>query len=206
MNYLFHLYLADGTAADLLGNLMGDFVKGRLDQSYPAAVRRGIERHRRIDSFAQSNAVARRSRRRLDPCFGHCRGILVDMFYDHFLAKNWSRHAELPLAVFSQRVYGLLEIHHQILPPGLQRIAPHMIAHNWLESYGDLETIGRVLQRIEARLSRPHQLGRGIGELRKHYRALEEDFGHFLAEATAYVTIRSGSQSFGSVSESPSAG
>jgi acyl carrier protein phosphodiesterase len=187
MNYLFHLYLADGTEASLLGNLMGDFVKGRLDDTYPEAIRRGIELHRHIDSFAHRNAVVRRSLHRIDPSYGHCRGILVDVFYDHFLAKNWARHAEVPLSVFCRRVYHTLEKHHPGLPPGLRQIVPKMISHNWLESYRDIETIGIVLNRIASRISRPTPLARGIEELYLHYLDLEKDFTLFLPEAVSYA-------------------
>lgn len=185
LNYLFHLYLSDHSPEGLLGSLMGDFVKGRLDDTYPADIRRGIELHRRIDSFAHGNATVRRSLQRLDPSYRHYRGILVDVFYDHFLARNWSSHADMPLAAFARQVYLALETHHQMLPPGLQRIAPRMIGHNWLESYRDIDTIDTVLGRLATRLSRPNPLASGTEELRRHYQALENDFTSFLPEAVA---------------------
>lgn len=185
MNYLFHLYLADGTEESLLGNLMGDFVKGRLNRRYSETIRQGIELHRHIDSFAHRNASVRRSRLRLDPAYGHCRGIMVDVFYDHFLAKNWSRHATMPLSTFTSQVYRTLEKHRNTLPAGLQQIVPRMITHNWLESYRDIKTIGVVLERLASRLSRPTPLAQGLTELRRHYSDLEGDFSQFLPEAVA---------------------
>ena len=187
LNYLFHLYLAEPTEASLLGGMLGDFVKGRLDDRWPEAIRRGIERHRGIDSFAQANAVARRSLRRIDPSYRHCRSILVDVFYDHFLALNWPRHAEIPLEQFARRFYRILEEHHDLLPPGLQRIAPRMIAGRWLESYRDPETVKIVLHRLAERLSRPTPLAQGGMELRRHYRELEGDFTEFLPQAVAHA-------------------
>jgi len=183
LNYLFHLYLSEQTPEGWLGNLMGDFVKGRLDDTYPPAIRRGIELHRRIDSFAHDNPWVRRSIRRLDPSFRHCRGILVDVFYDHFLAANWSRYSAVPLADFARQVYDALETHYQMLPPGLQRIAPRMITHNWLVFYREVDIIEAVLGRLAARLSRPTPLARGSKELHRHYADLEEDFRHFVPEA-----------------------
>lgn len=183
MNYLFHLYLCDHSTEGFLGSLMGDFVKGRLDDTYQVGIRQGIVLHRRIDSFAHSNSTVRRSLLRLDPSYRHYRGILVDVFYDHFLAKNWGRHADLPLDAFARRVYRALETHHRMLPHSLQRIAPHMIAHNWLESYRDIDTIDTVLSRLSTRLSRPNPLAQGTAELRRHYQALETDFTQFLPVA-----------------------
>ncbi len=185
MNYLFHLYLCDRSPEGFLGSLMGDFVKGRLDDTYPAGIRQGIVLHRRIDSFAHSNATVRRSLQRLNPDYRHYRSILVDVFYDHFLARNWPSDAGMPLASFARSVYLALEIHHRLLPPGLQRIAPRMIAHNWLESYRVIDTVDTVLGRLSNRLSRPNPLARGTAELRRHYQALENDFSQFLPEAVA---------------------
>jgi acyl carrier protein phosphodiesterase len=188
VNYLFHLYLAEPTEEGLLGGLLGDFVKGRLvDGAWPEAMRRGIELHRRIDTFAHTNPVARRSLTRLDPGYRHYRGILIDVFYDHFLASDWSRHAEMPLEDFARRVYHALERRHQILPPELQRIAPRMIAHRWLESYRDPATIAIVLERISGRLSRPNPLASASDELHRHYRELKEDFNDFLPQALAFA-------------------
>jgi len=185
VNYLFHLYLAEPTEESLLGGLLGDFVKGRLDGGWPEAIRRGIELHRRIDTFAHTNPVVHRSLARIDPGYRHYRGILIDVFYDHFLANNWSRHADMPLAHFAQRVYRILERYHPMLPPGLQRIAPHMIAHHWLESYREIDTVAIVLRRLATRLSRPNPLASGGEELRRHYRELEQDFTDFLPQALA---------------------
>lgn len=187
MNYLVHLYLAGPTPESQLGNLMGDFVKGRLGDAWPPAVRRGIEMHRRVDHFAHDHPTYRRSRARLDPAFGHCRGVMIDIFYDHFLARNWERHHPLPLPEFARQVYGLLTEHFAILPPGLQEVAPRMIAHDWLFSYRDTATIGRVLERVSARLSRPNPLGLGMTELQRNYRELEEDCELFLVQARDFV-------------------
>ncbi len=187
MNYLVHLFLADDTPSSMLGNLMGDFVKGRLDDTFPPAIRRGIEMHRQVDAFAHDNPVYRRSKGRLDDSYGYFRGVLIDVFYDHFLARNWSRHRPQPLEAFAGRVYRLLTENFERLPPGLQQVAPRMIEHNWLLSYRETETIDRVLQRLSSRLRRPNPLGRGVVELHRHYRTLEEDCEEFLAEAVTFV-------------------
>ncbi len=187
MNYLIHLYLSEPTDESLLGNLMGDFVKGRLEGRYSPGLRRGIKLHRRIDSFSATCPAVRRSRQRLQPGFGHYRGIMVDVFYDHFMARNWASHHPTPLPEFAQRVYQLLEEQHAQLPAGLQQVAPRMIHRNWLVSYAEVEVIGRVLERISERLSRPNPMGEGLVELKSHYAQLHADFEEFLAEAETMV-------------------
>lgn len=190
MNYLVHLFLSDGSDGGLLGNLMGDFIKGSLDDKYPADIRSGIEQHRRIDAFAQSNRFFRQSKQRLDDRFGHCKGILVDVFYDHLLARHWQNYHPLPLSQFAARVYLLLEEHYPQLPAGLQAVAPRMIKHNWLVSYQDVAVVEKVLQRLSERLSRPNRLALGLPALLAHYAEFAQDCDGFLADARQCVSSR----------------
>lgn len=183
VNYLFHLYLSDPEPPCLLGNLMGDFVKGRLDDRYPPAIRHGLHQHRQLDSFAHNHPAFRRSKIRLHHDYGHCRGILVDIFYDHFLAQHWSEFSPIPLEDFAASIYHLLRIHHDQLAEGLQRIAPRMIEHNWLVSYREPAVIGRVLERVSQRLKRPLPMAQAMRDLEEHREELEEDFREFLADA-----------------------
>ena len=187
MNHLVHLFLSDPTDGCRLGALMGDYVKGRLDQQYSPEIRWGLQLHRKIDRFAETNPHFQRSKRRLDPALRHCRGILVDVAYDHFLAVHWSDFAESPLEQFSTDICRLLTEHHALLPPALQQVAPRMIAADWLVAARHLHTIDKVLQRLAGRLSRNNSLGSGLIELERHYPQLEADFRHFLHDACGYV-------------------
>ncbi|KIH76478.1 Acyl carrier protein phosphodiesterase [Geoalkalibacter ferrihydriticus] len=186
MNYLVHLYLSDGSPGGLLGNLMGDFIKGSLGEEFSPEIRAGIRQHRQVDAYAQKNVHFRQSKRRLDDSFGHCKGILVDVFYDHFLARTWQHYHPLPLETFAARVYQLLEEHFALLPPGLQDVAPRMIKHNWLLSYRETATVERVLHRLAARLSRPTPLAQGLSALLANYDELGSDCRGFLSDARRF--------------------
>lgn len=185
MNYLVHLYLSDPADDCRLGNLMGDFVKGRVGGGYPPGILRGIRQHRRIDALAHSCLPCRQSRGRIDPRFGHFRGILVDIFYDHLLASAWPRFSPQPLDAFADDIYALLRRNLQQLPSGLQQIAPRMIRDNWLLSYRDPATIGLVLERISRRFTRPTPLAQGLVELLRERQGLAADCEAFLLEAKA---------------------
>lgn len=187
MNYLFHLYLSPDTPAELVGSILGDFVKGRLDTTYAPDVTRGIVLHRRVDSFAHDHPAVRRSRLRIDESYGHCRGVLVDVFYDHFLARRWEYHHPVPLPLFAQRVYAALESYLPLLPPAMQQMTTRMIAHDWLTSYRDEAVVARVLERLSLRLRRPTLLSTGGVELRRNYAGLGEDFEEFRGSALAYI-------------------
>ncbi|MCK4509292.1 MAG: acyl carrier protein phosphodiesterase [Desulfuromonadales bacterium] len=187
MNYLVHLYLSGADPELQLGGLMGDFVKGPIPTSYPEKVALGIHLHRRIDSLAQNSPHTRQSRQRLDCKFGHGRGIIVDIFYDHFLAANWSDYATEPLASYAKKVYRLLQEQHAQLPAGLQQVAPRMIEHNWLVSYRQRWVVGRALKRIAQRLSRPLPLAEGVDDLAAHEALFLHDFKGFMTEAMDFV-------------------
>jgi len=166
---------------------MGDFVKGPLPDHYPEKIRQGLHLHRRIDTLSHSNQHTRNSRQRLNPKFGHGRGIIVDIFYDHFLATDWSDFSDTPLEEYATTTYQLLEQNHHLLPPDLQQIAPLMSKHNWLVAYRRQEVVARALQRISERLSKPLPLAEGLTDMLKHENALREDFRGFMADAERFV-------------------
>jgi acyl carrier protein phosphodiesterase len=186
VNFLTHLFLSSGAPELLVGNLMGDFVKGRLDGRFPPGIEQGILLHREIDSFAGQNWHFIRSKRRLDQSFGHYRGVLVDLFYDHFLAAHWEDYADVPLSVFISDAWRVLCEHKEFLPDKLQRIMPLMFT-DWLPSYSDIGGIAAVLQRISRnRIRRTNRLGEGAEALSRNYGGLYGDFRKFLPELIAF--------------------
>ncbi len=166
---------------------MGDFVKGPIPAGYPEKIALGLHLHRRIDSLAHRSPHTRQSRQRLHPKFGHGRGIIVDIFYDYFLANSWSDYSPESLEIYASRVYRLLQENHNQLPMGLQQIAPRMVEQNWLVSYRQRKVVGRALQSIAQRLSRSLPLAEGVNDLATHEVSLRQDFRGFMAEAVDYV-------------------
>ncbi len=185
MNYLAHLYLAEQSREGLLGSLLGDFVKGRLDDRFPETVGRGIALHRAIDSFTDAHPLHLASRNRIGRQRRRYAGIIVDVCYDHFLCKHWTDYSSESLACFSARVYGILQEHRDDLPGRLRRIAPHMIADDWLGSYSDLANVGRALDGIAQRIVRSNPLAGALTEIEANYAALDDDFRRFFPELQA---------------------
>ena len=185
MNYLVHLFLSDDDPLCRLGNLMGDFVKGPLNQyDYPEKLLQGLRQHRAVDTLAQGHAAVRRSRERLDDCFGHTKGILIDIFYDHMLSRNWQAWGHGSLRDFVEAGYGLLRSHRRILPINFRPVARRIIRYDWLASYRKPETIRFVLERMAGRLTRPNLLAQGHRELVRCGKGLENDCLDFLTSAT----------------------
>lgn len=187
MNYLAHMLLADDTAESLLGNLAGDFVRGVDVSTMPAGMQRGVELHRAVDRFTDAHPLVRRSRRRLPQDWRHYRGVLVDVFYDHFLASEFERHAGQALDTFAERVYAALDAHIEQLPPRLQQAAPVMIERDWLRAYAHIEGLEVVLQGMSRRARRKVALHESTQTLRAQYDALRDDFEGFFPELVQFA-------------------
>ncbi len=195
MNFLAHAWLAGDDPAHQLGGLMGDFVKGPLPAGLPTDIAAGVALHRRIDVFADNHPAFRRSRGRISPARRRAAGVLVDMFYDHFLACHWQAFHPEPLSDFTARMYALMDAHRAVLPPRLTGLLPSMRDDDWLASYRNAETVAFALNRMARRLSRPALLLGGGAELDIHYVGLEEDFFEFVTDAATFAAAQRGSLS-----------
>ncbi len=178
MNYLAHLHLGGQRPGQLLGSLYGDFVKGRLQGQFAPEVEAAIQLHRRIDVFTDRHPLVDIALGRFTETRRRYAGIVLDVFFDHCLARDWKLYAEQPLEVFTADVYRVLT-HERQLPDRLAKIAPHMVANDWLGSYQQFEVLEQVLRGISRRLSRPEELAGAMQELRRLYEPLSEDFALF---------------------------
>ncbi len=183
MNYLVHLHLSDPDPEVRLGNLLGDWVKGRLSENdWPEGVLRGLRQHRAVDRHSVSSPAVRASKARIDDRFGILKPVLVDIFYDHLLAAHWEDYREQPLEDFAAGIYLLFERYRTLLPETFQPVGERMARYNWLLSYRNPEILPRVLERIGSRLSRANLLGEGASELTRNRAGLRDDLGLFLTE------------------------
>jgi len=186
MNFLAHLYLSGNDNELLVGNLLGDFVKGRLEGLYPVRIELGIKLHRSIDSFSGRNRHFLLSKRRIDPSFGHYRGVLVDLFYDHFLATCWGEYGDIPFPLFLSITRRVVEEYRDYLPERLRTHIPYIFSE-LLPSYLEIEGISRALARMSARSKRRNRMGEGGEELKRHYSAFHDDFQNFFPELREFV-------------------
>jgi acyl carrier protein phosphodiesterase len=197
LNFLFHLHLSDDDPDILTGNLMGDFVKGRIGNGYPPRLRVGMELHRRIDSFAQHNLHFQRSRFRIDSRYGLWRGVLVDLFYDHFLVAEWERWSPEPFDAYLMRARRMVETNRRFLPEKMREVVP-VIFGELIPSYREVEGIGKALVRMATRrVHRPNPLAGGEEELVRHYMGLRDDFDCFMPEVRRFVADFLGSSGKG---------
>lgn len=190
MNFLAHLYLSGNDSEVMTGNFIGDFVKGRdLLNRHAAGVVKGIELHRHIDAFTDSHPIVSLSKKRLWPKYRHYSGVITDIYYDHFLARNWDMyHAEL-LPDYADACYGMLEKQLDTLPEGVQFMLPYMVKGNWLVNYGKLEGIRRALGGMARRASFVSNMELAVDDLEEFYPDFEREFMMFFPELKASADL-----------------
>lgn len=187
MNYLAHLFLAGPTAESMIGNLAGDFVKGRLGDELPAPVRAGIVEHRRIDEFTDTHPHVGAFRRVVASEHGHYARVICDVFFDHFLACDWNEYSSETLDAFLSRVYATLDPRVDDMPGRLRVVYPRMRDQGWLESYAHIEGVTMTLRGLSRRFSRAPRLEGAVHFLRDARGTLRAHFRQFFPEVCDYA-------------------
>jgi acyl carrier protein phosphodiesterase len=153
---------------------------------------RGVRTHQRIDAFTDSHPVAGRSRARFAAGYRRFAGILVDIFYDHFLARDWGRYCPEPLDDFTSNRYALVQVRRSCLSVDVLGTVDRMIAQDWLGSYRQIEGIALALQRVSrvltARIGKVFALEGAVAELTANYDGFAADFGAFFPELQAQMS------------------
>ncbi|MGC1516954.1 MAG: acyl carrier protein phosphodiesterase [Maribacter sp.] len=186
MNFLAHIYLSFNDKEITLGNFMADSIRGNKFHHLPPKVQKGIKLHRFIDTFTDTHPIPKISSKRLHANYSHYSRVIVDIFYDHFLAKNWSVYSEVPLSIYVEDFYDLLKDNYDILPDGVQRMMPYMIADNWIYNYSKMEGIAKVLNGMNRRTKNKSKMNFAIIDLEEHYESFEEEFTSFFQQLISF--------------------
>ncbi len=182
MNYLAHIYLSENDEFITIGNFMADSVKGNQYLSHPIGIQIGIKLHRFIDSYTDSHPVYRNSKHRLTPFFGHFSGIIMDIFYDHFLAKNFEKYSKKNLVNYADNFYKTLHKHFDLLTDHTKNVLPIMQERNWLVCYETIAGIQLILFQMDYRTKLKGNMVASIPYLEKFYTEFETDFFIFFDE------------------------
>ncbi|WP_375324547.1 ACP phosphodiesterase [Flagellimonas sp. GZD32] len=186
MNFLAHIYLSFDDKEITLGNFFADHIRGNKYKHLPERIQKGILLHREIDTFTDAHPTVRKSSRRLHKNYSHYSRVIVDIYYDHFLAKNWSDYSDTPLDIYVEDFYGLLEDNYEILPMATKRMMPYMMADNWLLNYANLAGIERVLNGMNRRTKNKSRMNFAILDLEEHYTDFENEFTLFFKELITF--------------------
>ena len=187
MNFLAHALLAGESPALVVGGVVGDWIKGPLPAGLPEDLARGVALHRAIDSFAETHPAFCASRARMSPARRRYAGVLVDIFYDHLLARDWARYRGDGLGSYCALVYRQIADRRHHLPDSSHRALDLMAAEDWLQSYGGLEGIADVLARMARRARQPNPLAGGEADFVAAAEGFEGDFRDWLPDAQRFV-------------------
>lgn len=188
MNHLAHALLAGDDDELRLGGMLGDFVHGTPDpQRFPARVIDGIRLHRAIDVYTDAHPEVAEARRLLPSPYRRFGGILLDMWFDHELARDFARWSGQPLDAYSAGLRALLHRHHGLLPDGLKRFLIYMEAHDLPAGYAERTEIERALHGVSARLSRANPVGEAMPVLVELEPQLRERFEAFFPQLRAFA-------------------
>ena len=187
MNFLAHLYLSRNNTNIMIGNFIADHIQGNKYEGFSTEIQQGIFLHREIDTFTDAHEVVRKSKRRLHERYRHYDGVIIGIFYDYFLAKNWASYSEIPLELFTKSVYNLLDEIKLDLPIKSQQFINYMIEYNILFNYKYKDGIEKVLNGMNKRTKGKSQMNLAIEDLHCLEAEFEADFTLFFKELIAHT-------------------
>ncbi|MEZ7514664.1 acyl carrier protein phosphodiesterase [Flavobacterium frigidarium] len=190
MNFLAHIYLSGDNDYIKIGNFMADGIRGKHFEEFPIDIQKGITLHRAIDTFTDAHPVFRQSTKKLHARYHHYAGVIVDVFYDHFLAKNWSVYSNENLEEFIQNFYESLRQNQAVLTEKTIGFMPYMFKQNWLSSYQTIEGINSILTQMDGRTKNKSKMRFATEELQEFYSDFEEEFTTFFRDLQQHVQLQ----------------
>lgn len=190
MNFLAHIYLSGENELIKIGNFMADGIRGSHYLEFPTAIQQGVLLHRTIDSFTDAHPTYRKSKHRLHERYGHYSGVIMDIVYDHFLAKNWAKYHDKSLEQYAETFYQSLINNYDLLTDKVKKMMPYMIKRNWLVSYATLGGLEMILFQMDYRTHHRAHMQNAIDELEEFYDDFEEEFTLFFEELREVCDLR----------------
>lgn len=182
MNYLAHIYLSGENELIKIGNFMADGIRGHQYLDFHIEIQKGVLLHRTIDTFTDAHPIYRKSKHRLHEKYGHYSGVIMDIVYDHFLAKNWSNYHTTDLKTYTENFYQSLEKNFNLLTEKTKDIMPYMIERDWLNSYATLGGLELILFQMDYRTKQRANMPMAMNELKEFYTEFETEFTEFFEE------------------------
>ncbi|MCU0391757.1 MAG: ACP phosphodiesterase [Thermoflexibacter sp.] len=192
MNFLAHAYLSGQNEEILIGNFIADHVKGKQFLQYSEGIAKGIQLHRRIDAFTDQHPIVKKSKARLQTSHRHYAGVVVDIFYDHFLAANWTKYHQENLSIYSQKVHQTISKYQEILPQKSSYFFQYMLKNQIFEIYAQIDGIHKVLTGMSKRTpfeSGMEHASRNLIDFYQDFHAEFEEFFPLLINDTKLNTL-----------------
>jgi acyl carrier protein phosphodiesterase len=189
MHFLAHVYLSGNTPSILVGNFIGEIKTITDPSTYVKEIRDGISLHQLIDDYTNGHPAVLRSRKRLNPKYSKYSDTIIDVFYDHFLAANWSEYSDLPLEKFALNAYRTLLEHQAILPYKAKCMLPHMIKGNWLARFTTLGGVNQVINEMDIKSTKLTHIVLALEDLISNYSEFKQDFDEYFPHLMSYIKM-----------------
>lgn len=187
MNFLAHFFLSDNEDHLMVGNFLADYLTNAQVSQLPVNIQKGVALHRAIDSYTDQHPEVLRGVRRMYDKHSKYASVIIDVFYDYFLALNWAAYTDQPFSDFVLQTYGCLQRHHHLMPEPVHTYVPQMITDNWLETYTTHNGIAYTFRRMSHRVSRPELLSGALDTMVDHFEALNVEFNQFFPDVIQYA-------------------
>ncbi len=187
MNFLAHLYLSGKPGPLMIGNFIGDYVKGKQVEKFSSEIQKGIYLHRKIDSFTDSHEIVKISASRFKSCYNRYSSVVIDVVYDHYLANNWNLYSSIPLNKYVDSVHSYLLRNYFTLPNQVKGFLPFLIKSRRIENYKYLEGIKKSLSIMSNHSSLPSKSDCAIKVMKEQYHELNGEFVTFFSELKEMV-------------------
>lgn len=187
MNHLAHLYLSQTQTDLLVGNFIADQVKGKKILAFSDGIQKGIEMHREIDRFTDEHSLVMESKKRLYNKYHKYSAVIVDMFYDHLLAKHWQDYSPISLSSFSQNCYRVLQSQEEVIPEQSKHILYYMKRDDWLFSYAQKEGLRKALKGLDSRAKFESNMSESVEDLYHHLDLFEGEFKLFFPQLLLFT-------------------
>jgi acyl carrier protein phosphodiesterase len=186
MNFLAHAYLSFGEKEILVGNMISDFVKGKVQYDFIPGIRRGIVLHRKIDDYTDTNGAVKKAKEIFRPFYRLYSGPIVDILLDHFLAKDADKFGST-LNEFTKTVYQTLNEYSIHLPQRFVPVFTYMKTEDWLFHYQYKEGIEKSIRGLVRRSSFLEDSATAITLFNNNYGALENCYHDFIEDVKMYA-------------------
>tara|TARA_B110001450_G_scaffold86122_1_gene82084 strand:+ start:942 stop:1529 length:588 start_codon:yes stop_codon:yes gene_type:complete len=188
MNFLAHLYLSQNNTNIMIGNFIADHIRGNNYEEYSREIQQGVFLHREIDTFTDTHQIVRKSKRRLHERYRHYDGVIIDIFFDYFLAKNWAKFSAIPFDIYTDSINTFFNEIATILPIKSQNFIKYMIEYNILFNYQFQEGIEKVLHGMNHRTKGRSQMNLAIEDLKNLEKEFENDFTLFFSDLQKFTS------------------
>lgn len=187
MNYVAHIHLAHLTETSLLGNFLGDFVKGNDLAHLPPAIEQGVRLHRAVDTFTDQHALVKKLKKSFPRDIRRMSGVVIDIYFDHLLCRDWPLYNDASLARVLSSFYRSLANTKLVLPGRFAQVKKGLLSYRWLHDYTQREAAHRAFYQIEKRLDKRIVFAdAAVDFVYDHEHLFQNAFGEFYPELISY--------------------